>query len=399
MTVSTAAPDTRRIIGIDLARTFALVGMITAHIYGIYRPDHEDSVAFQIVAGRSAALFAVLAGVAVAIVTAPGRRDPGLHRPALLIRAGWVVAIGMVLGAFDSGLAIILVNYGLLFLLALPFIRWRASWLAGLAVLWAVASPVVSHLLRPHLPDPALQVPSPLALLEPVTLVTEVLVTGFYPVLTWGTYLFAGMAVGRLSLRSTKVALFLAMLGSAVALFAFSIGRWVASTEAARVALVQDSADIWWAPTQTWEQLEGALRQGLYGVAPTDTWWWLGVWTPHSGTIVDLIHTTGTALAVIGFCLLAVQLTGRTPGLRRAWQIISGAGAMTLTLYSAHALTLALPDGTWGTDLWSVHVGAALLIGAVFAALRRRGPLESLVSVTSAEIAPLFRSGHSREPR
>lgn len=381
-----------RIVGIDLARTLALLGMITAHIYAIYRDDHQETVAFQLVAGRSAALFAVLAGVAVALVTAPGRSDTSTQRTALAIRALWVVLIGATLGSFPTGLAIILVNYGLLFLLALPFIRLRARWLALLALGWGLLTPVLSQWWRGHLEPPTYAVPSLESIATPWQTLTELTVTGYYPVLTWGTYLFAGMAVGRLNLRSLRTAGVVLTGGGALALAALGISRWVTSIPEVRASLIDSGSEIWWGSTTDWEAMTEVIRAGFYGVTPTGSWWWLGVWTPHSGSIIDLAHTVGTALLVIGLCVGLVQLTGRSAGVRRAWQILAGAGAMTLTLYCLHALTLALPEGTPLKDSWAAHVCGALLIGAVFAALRLRGPLESLVSTTSSAAARSLRS-------
>ena len=51
--------------------------------------------------------------------------------------------------------------------------------------------------------------------------------------------------------------------------------------------------------------LATVLQTGTYGTTPSTSWWWLAVSAPHSGTPLDLLHTTGTALAVIGGCLLS----------------------------------------------------------------------------------------------
>ena len=52
-----------------------------------------------------------------------------------------------------TGIAVILAYYAVLFLLGLPFLGLRARSLAVLAALWVVAGPVLSQLLRPHLPE------------------------------------------------------------------------------------------------------------------------------------------------------------------------------------------------------------------------------------------------------
>lgn len=371
--------NSTRIIGLDLARLVALLGMFIAHLV----PAQGDgpggvSTLFQVVAGRSAALFAVLAGVSIALVTRDRTLPLSTHRSRLVTRALLIAAIGMVLGMFDSGIAVILTYYGLLFVLALPVLAWSPRALAWLALGWGLLSPVVSLALRSALPGSTYQVPSPMSLAHPLQLASELLVTGYYPVLTWATYLFAGMAIGRLDLRSARVRRWLVLLGVWLAVLALAISRWVTRSEQVRTELGDSLAGSPGWSQQAWaglsfEALDMQLRRGFYGTHPTGSGWWLGVWVPHSGSIVDLAHTLGTSLFFLGLCLIIVHWTAVLP-----WRVLSGAGAMTLTLYSAHIVTLALNMRI----LW-VHVVASLVVGAGFAWAGRRGPLESLVRAIS----------------
>ena len=79
-------------------------------------------------------------------------------------------------------------------------------------------APVVAYLLAPHLPPRTFALPTFDRLAEPGQLLSEITVTGYYPVLPWLAYLLAGMAVGRLDLRrrGTDVRLALWGLGLAV---------------------------------------------------------------------------------------------------------------------------------------------------------------------------------------
>jgi uncharacterized membrane protein len=64
---------TKRVVGVDVARALALVGMMATHIL----PGLEQgqvSFSHQLAAGRASALFAVLAGVSLVLVA--GRRTP-----------------------------------------------------------------------------------------------------------------------------------------------------------------------------------------------------------------------------------------------------------------------------------------------------------------------------------
>ncbi|WP_130014605.1 heparan-alpha-glucosaminide N-acetyltransferase domain-containing protein [Serinicoccus sediminis] len=376
---------TRRLVGIDLARTLALLGMFAAHL-ATHEGDGPGGVSwlFQLVAGRSSALFAVLAGVSIALAAplSAVRADPRLHRRRLLVRSALIAGLGLLVGLPGSGIAVILTYYGLLFCCALPVLQWRARPLAWLALGWGLLSPLVSLLVRQALPGPTLAVPSVASLLVvgPVQLLTELLVTGYYPVLTWATYLFAGLAVGRwLQARDgadRTVTGSLVLGGAGLAALALGVSGLLLRSEQVRAALLE-SAGL---AADAWPVLDADRRTGFYGTHPEGSAWWLGVWAPHSGSVVDLAHTTGTALLVLGGCLALVRATAALP-----WSVLAGAGRATLTLYVAHVLVLATPLGDQGPLARETSTGLvlhgllALVAGALLAASGRRGPLEEFV--------------------
>src|SRR3954447_13365633 len=117
-----------RVTGLDVARALAVFGMLGAHFAGVPGDvDASPSSWLGVVHGRSSILFAVLAGVSVALLTgrtvAPAGRDLVRARTRLLVRAAWVFGIGVALAALDT-VDVILGVYGVLFVLALPFLRW-----------------------------------------------------------------------------------------------------------------------------------------------------------------------------------------------------------------------------------------------------------------------------------
>lgn len=391
----TAYPS--RLVGVDLARLLALLGMFAAHVVD---PEEASGLGgvnglFQLVAGRSSALFAVLAGVSLAIVTRGLAADPAGHRRRLVVRAGVVAVLGLWLGLFGSGVAVILTYYGLLFCCALPVLRWRASSLAWLALGWALISPVLSLLLRRVLPPTTYQVPSLVSLADPVQLLGELLVTGYYPVLTWATYLFAGLAVGRLltpalggadrDLPLTTIRTLL-LAGAGLTALGLATSALITRSAGVRGALLGS-----WDQGGPWGSLVRELRRGFYGTHPDGSFWWLGVWAPHSGSIVDLVHTGGSALLVLGLCLAAVRLLPAVP-----WRVVAGGGAMTLTLYCAHVLLLASPLGQSGPlargaeHALLLHAALAMVIGAAFALQGAPGPLERAVRAATRAV-PLRR--------
>lgn len=363
-----------RLIGLDVARCLALVGMTAVHVL----PDRL--LAFDLASGRAAALFAVLAGVTLALLTGRERPVRGRSRAAasagLAARAALIALVGLALGLLDSGLAVILTYYGLLFLLGLPFVGlgWRA--LLASAAVWAVAAPLVSHLVRARLPDFTFGVPSFEDLDEPARLLTELTFTGYYPVVPWLAYLLAGMAVGRMDLGRRAVGAGLAGGGVLLAAAAAAVSRWWADP-----ALLRE-----------------AEHRRFHGTTPSDEPGWLLLADPHSSTPFDLLQTIGSALAVIGACLLVVGLLrGRA---ERAVAVLFGAGTMTLTLYSLHVVlrTEQLWPPDHGTDAFRWHALVLLGIGALFVAAGVRGPLESAVRMVSRLVTGAPRTSTTVRP-
>ena len=189
-----------RLTGVDAARGLALIGMMSVHV--IRTGSSLDApLAHEIAAGRSAALFAVLAGVGIALSTGgtqPSSRERLWQaRRGVAARAGVVTAIGLTLSLSGTSLFVILPYYGLLFLVALPVLGWGARRLAALAAIAAVLTPVVSHVLRRgDEPVTAGNLDWNHVVTEPGGTLSTLFLTGVYPVLTWSTYLFAGLAVG-----------------------------------------------------------------------------------------------------------------------------------------------------------------------------------------------------------
>jgi uncharacterized membrane protein len=385
--------DLRRVVGIDMARCLALLGMMATHILpgfeGLEVPWPQ-----QLAGGRASALFAVLAGVSMSLMT--GRQQPvqGPERVArasgLAVRALLIALLGLYLAELETNVAIILTYYGLLFLLGLPFIGLGARALAILAGCWMVVAPIVSHVLRPELPDRLPGSPALERLGDPLLLLTELSFTGTYPVVPWMTYLFAGMAIGRLDLRAASVALRLMLGGVALAATAWISSQILTSGEEAQRAL-RTTLDPSTVTSQ--EALDATLTHGLFGVTPTETWWWLTVVAPHSTTPFDLAQTTGSAIAVIGLCLLVSRLQPRL------FAVAFGAGAMTLSLYSLHIFMLTPEVWPPESGIYLRHVIVVLGIGAVFAWFRWRGPLEFTVATLSGSVADSVRARRSQLDR
>lgn len=355
---------TGRILGLDAARAVALAGMFATHILPLAGDDGRETLTGLLADGRSSALFAVLAGAGVALSTGGPRRPPDVRSHlaaalALLVRGALVALLGLWLVGLDPPVAVILAYYGLLFAVAAPLLRLPAAVLAAGAVLACGLAPVLSHVLRADLPSgPGGQLGLD-ALADPGELLVTLSLTGYYPVLPWTTYLLAGMAVGRLDLRRPRVAVGLLAGGTVLALAATAVSAALLGPGGGAAAIGQ-----------------GALEQHRYGTTPTDTWWWLAVDLPHSGTPLDLAHTTGSALAVLGVLLLLARWA------RPLVWVPAAVGAVPLTLYTLHVIAVSVYPGSDGSPLlWLEHVLAAMLIGVALRLAGRRGPLEGVVSL------------------
>jgi hypothetical protein len=353
--------------------------MVAAHVLDERRTDGTLTRTSWVVDGRASALFAVLAGVSLVLMS---RRTNAV---GLAVRALLVALIGLALGELETGLAIILTYYGLLFLLGLPFVGLRARALFAWAAAWAVVAPVVSHLVRPHLaprsgPSPAFD-----QLADPGHLLAELLLTGYYPCLTWLAYLLLGMAIGRCDLRSRSVQVRLVVGGLGVAFAAFAVSRSFTEQPWVLRRLVPDAGA--YGDVSTADAFVNAISGGMHGTTPAGgSWAWLLVVAPHSGTPFDLLLTGASAALVIGLCLWVVAwLGGRS---RRAAAIVFGAGTMTLSLYSLHVVMRT--EQVWPAEepsSFGWHVLVLLSVGALFVGARRRGPLEAAVGAVSAACA------------
>ncbi|MDP3968930.1 MAG: heparan-alpha-glucosaminide N-acetyltransferase domain-containing protein [Nocardioides sp.] len=379
--MSRAADPTRRarVVGLDVARCLALLGMIATHVIPAYTPDGADlSWSAELAGGRASALFAVLAGVTLTLGaggTRPvhGRAWAGVSA-GVVVRALLIGVLGMALAELDAGIAIILTYYGLLFCLGIPFLALRARALLGLAAGWLVLSPVLSHLVRPELPPRGFESPAFAHLADPGRLLADLTFTGYYPVVPWLTYLLVGMALGRLDLRRVTTAARIAAAGLVLAVAAPLVSRWLRDRPAIGGPL-RDSLEAQHGVGLRDSVIDLTLARGAYGTTPTDTWAWLAVASPHTATPFDLARTLGSSLLIIGLCLLAARVAPRL------WSIAFGAGAMTLTLYSLHVV-LRTEGRLDGDDLTTYlqHVAVVVAIGALLALVRRRGPLEAVVA-------------------
>ncbi len=428
-------------MGLDVARALAVLGMMAAHLMSTPELTLLDPSTWgALVHGRSAILFAVLAGISVSLVSgrtrAPDAAQAITIRLNLVTRGAIVFVIGLLLELLGTPIAVILTFYGALYVVAAAFVRWRASRLVIAAAVLAVAGPPLLALLQAltfHSHGPG----------------AELVLFGTYPLTVWLALLFAGMAVGRTRLDRTRDRLRLLVIGVVLA----AVGYGVGSAASAMGASSADSSSVGSAESLSEEAgdfsgdeaatgsgsllgvtpdridfsgtvcddygdgfiscypPEGVEETGLTEATPSSGWGSylaelaeqdpigsaglaLVAVDPHSGGAAEIVGSGGFAIAVIALCLLA------SAPLRWLLLPVAAAGSMPLSAYSAHIVSYVVMAGPGGFidsfEAWLWSVVLLLVAATLWSILRGRGPLEELIArVASAVSAP----SRGRAPR
>jgi uncharacterized membrane protein len=377
-----AAPRRRRLAGIDAARGLALIGMVSIHVLPAWDPEtFEPTAQWTVFAGRSAALFALLAGVGLAFSS--GGRTPHTGRAMTADRAGVAVralliaALGLLINPLIPGTTAeevpavnILVYYGAFFLLAIPFLRLSAKALFAWAAVFAVAGPVLMHVLRDALPAVVDLNPGFADVAaDPAATAAQLLLTGTYPALPYLAYLLTGLALGRLDLADIQAQAAVLALGVVTAVTAW-FAYWVLILRAGGYDRLMAHT-----PALGEDGIDDIIVFGPDPVLPTTTWWWLAIAGPHTNTPLALLIGLGSSMAVLGGFLLL----GR--GLEKWLSPLAALGAMTLTLYSSHLLALSAEVHYDRPYLWFlIQIGMALVFATAWRRALGQGPLERMVA-------------------
>lgn len=383
-----------RVLALDVARGIAVLGMFAVHVgpHG----GVDGSGWLRIFEGRSAALFAVLAGVSLALMSGGAEPHTGIAARRSMIRiatrAVLIAVLGSALIQLNSGIGImiILTYYGLYFLLALPLLRLRAPALALLAAVWAVAGPIASFLIRDRMQQNTFGGAPTFEMFTSwhgAREAVEMLVlTGGYPALTWMPFVLAGMALGRWGIRTLRPLPVLGV-GALLALIGYG-GSWLLQHPFGGRAHLVDQLTQGMAAAGVTDFDPGQIidMTGL-GTVSTTSWWWLTVDNAHTGTPFEIFGAVGVAFLLIGV-LLALLPAARIP----LYPLIC-AGSCALSLYIAQVLAVhwlvplpdadatALPTGIHGPswELLALLAFGSLALATLWRSVFRRGPAEWLL--------------------
>lgn len=347
----------QRVVGYDLARALAVLGMVFVNFKIAMHAGAAGAQGwlrlFNAIDGRASALFVILAGVGLTLLSAGGRAANDAAR----IRADRLMLLRRAAFLFVAGLlyvqvwpADILHFYGVYLLIGAAALGW-----SGRALLAAAAAMVLGF-----------------ALLASVfnyeqgwnwqTLVyadfwslpgflRNLFFNGFHPVFPWAGFLLLGIALGRLDLRAPAVRARVFAAGLLLALAGEALVWWGA-------AHASPGAGIW------------VLMWSAQPMPPLPLYW---------------LAASGTACAVIAACVAAGE---RWRDARWLAPLVH-TGQIALTLYVAHVLVgMGVLDavGRLENQSFAFAVGSAALFCAaavLFAHLWRLrfklGPLEWLM--------------------
>ncbi|MDX2690310.1 DUF418 domain-containing protein [Streptomyces scabiei] len=376
-------PSMGRLVGVDLARALAVFGMYIVHIGPKLSATHGVGTWVRFLAeGHSSVLFATLAGFSLMLIA--GRREPktGLAgrqaKARIAIRAVILLALGTAL-AMEYGEVIILGFYGVYFLIALPLVRLSARTLAITAAGLALATPQLAFALASLLNESirgSINAHDPLERLSGVG-VLDLLLTGFYPTITWMSFVVAGMALARLDLSVPAVQRRLAALGAALLVGAYGLSLLLAGKDALKSMAEGGSSSSGSAAS--------AVGSGSGGMPELPMSELLSA-GPHSGTTFDIIGSVGIAILVI---VGTTVLIDRLPLLRRLAKPVIAVGTMSLTAYVGHFVAQSLlrpAPGTAAPGSWTpvlTYIVGAIVFAALWSRFFRRGPLEYLLNVAT----------------
>lgn len=404
------APRPRvRYLGVDLARFLAIAGMMATHLIAVNAMNPTASafeqgaaqIAQTLTSGIAAPLFAVLGGLSAVFATRRLLREGrvGAAIAAVALRGAILILIGLLLGLIVSPVVVVLAYYGVAMILIAPLVAAPSWVLATLAIAFGIAGGPLNALARGALGlvNEGGSVTFEPLFADPLGALRALLLTGEYPAITWGVYLLAGMLMARLLVSATarntlgRAAGAVAAAGAAVAIAAQLASNWA----------LAHLSDLGFTPVPGIdpEMFRTLLTAPTFGAPFSSDLWAQLVATPHSGSPMDLLRTIGIAGAVIGILVLLCDARGEARGGARtggALEVLRCAGAAPLTVYTLHIVATGLllapvmedpavlengiPWWAAGTGAFALQLAGVLVIGAILAALGRRGPLEALTS-------------------
>jgi hypothetical protein len=362
--------------GIDAARGLALLGLLSVPLLPASQQGTPEPTWWGLLlSGHAVALVALLAGVEIALSS--GGRFPhrgrwlGADRMGLAVQGLLIAVVGLGIGALmpeGTPADNVVICYAALFVLAIPFLHLSATALFACAGLLWVAGPLLVQAGMGVLSAFTSSDPSfGDRMGGPAGTVTQLLPTGTSPVLLYLTCLLVGLGLGRVRLRDTGVQVRVLAVGAALVLCAQT---------ASFMASAAGGYDRLLTPGGVGEDgLREVLMRGPDSLA-TGTTWWPVITAAHSDPRWEIAAGLGVGLLVLGSFLLITARFGA------CLLPLSAAGAMALSLYTAHLVALSVQAHYGLPELWYIsHWAVAALAALAWQRARGQGPLERMISI------------------
>ncbi|MCK5851113.1 MAG: DUF1624 domain-containing protein [Kiritimatiellae bacterium] len=358
METATRKADSGRIIGIDLARAIAIIGMVLINynesIAPSYRGPEWLAGLAGLIPGRAAVTFVLLAGIGMSIMSQGAKQsgDPLKRqrvRHVLLKRAVVLFVSGMLFQTIWIG--DILHFYGV-FIVAGTLLLFAPSIWLWLAALFLNVGFVVMLLFLDYDAGWNWENLTFTNFWTPIGFVRNLIFNGWFPVFPWLGFLLIGMWVGRLNLRSRTIQRRCMLWGGVIALSA-EVASWLLANHIA----------------PKWLGFHPQLSTALFG---------RGCLPPNP---LFALQTCAGAICMVGVCLAiadrfrgsawlrSLSLSGQYTLSIYIGHIIFGIGPLYLLGYKDISLTYSVPAGL-------VACAVAITLCSLWQRRFPRGPLE-----------------------
>ncbi len=356
----------RRLDGVDAARALAVLGMVMAHFGPNPMPESFGGDMYGVVLGRASILFALLAGVGVALLST-SRSGGSLWRVRgrLVFRGALLLPIGLWLQGLDHGVLVILQYYAVYFLLAVLVLSLSSRRLLMGAVSALTLGPLAYVFVRSissewFVEDPA-TLGSPMG-----DIAGDILLSGAYPLVTWSAPLVFGMWLGSRELSSARTQLWMLFIGLAVAFAAPRVSN----------ILVENFGEPLFGPPRLPE------NAGFTNLLSAEA---------HSQMPLWMLGAIGAATATLAAMLLLANLSPKA-----IWPL-AATGQLALTVYVGHLLLLhaneelvrreTVPEAAFTVGMFMLF---AMLVCTLWRAVFSRGPLEAILAAPWWVVEKLF---------
>jgi uncharacterized protein len=353
-----ALSPNNRIVGYDLARAVAILGMLLVNFSVLLGSGTSDPTwldyLIEMIKGRAAATFVVLAGVGLSLLTksvslSKDRAAINAKRLTLLKRSFFLLVIGLF-NFFISPISDILHFYAFYIAIGACLLTLSNRSLAVLALATITARPVIMIGFE-VVKSWDFNTVAGTGIWNVPGVIGHFLFNGCFPVIPWMAFVMVGMWIGRRDLSDHYLRKKILLIGIGAVAFSESVSR----------VFIHVSS---------WAQLDPKGLLPWFGIAAGDP------------TPLCMLSAMGTALVVISLSMMLADRCGNARWLNPHIAV----GQTALSLYVAHIIVgnlflkaiethemelLFFP--VWGTI---VFYTSALLFSYYWTKRFRKGPLE-----------------------